>query len=209
MAGQQGQLDRQAVVGDGMAEGLLGFADPVLDTVLVQDEPLGGGLEAAVLLQEDPQGVTQPGVLVIVIGQLPERLVHPGPQQLDRARHQGQGRDLGEAGQPRSRGTSGQRDRVRAQRLLVGAAKARDTGAGRAEGEPDSGRCPSATHGWNGEGVAGTQRQPGPGAGLVLGNKDRPPLAPRLARRLGGGMFQPGEGGPAGFSVADPAHRVG
>ena len=70
LAGQQGQLDMQAVVVDGMAEGLLGLADPVLDTVLVQDEPLGGGLEAAVLLQEDPQGVAQPGVLVVVIGQL-------------------------------------------------------------------------------------------------------------------------------------------
>ena len=52
LAGQQGQLDRQSVVADGMAEGLLGLADPVLDTVLVQDEPLGGGLETAVLLQE-------------------------------------------------------------------------------------------------------------------------------------------------------------
>lgn len=133
LAGQQGQLDRQSVVADGMAEGLLGLADPVLDTVLVQDEPLGGGLETAVLLQEDPQGVTQPGVLVIVIGQLPERLVHPGPQELDRARHQGQRRDLGEAGQARSRRTSGQRDRVGAQRLLVGAAEARDTGACGAE----------------------------------------------------------------------------
>ena len=72
LAGQQGQLDRQSVVADGMAEGLLGLADPVLDTVLVQDDPLGGGLVAAVLLQEDPQGVTQPGVLVVVIGERPE-----------------------------------------------------------------------------------------------------------------------------------------
>jgi hypothetical protein len=35
LAGQQGQLDRQSVLADGMAEGLLGLADPVLDTVLV------------------------------------------------------------------------------------------------------------------------------------------------------------------------------
>src|SRR5678815_1369177 len=138
-----------------MAEGLLGLADSILDTVLVQDEPLGGGLETAVLLQEDPQGVTQPGVLVIVIGQLPERLVDPGPQELDRARHQGQRRYLGEAGHARSRRTCGQRDRVGAQRLLVGAAEARDTAARGAEREPDPGLCPSATHGWNGEGVAG------------------------------------------------------
>jgi hypothetical protein len=105
----------------------------------VQDEPFCGGLVAAVLLQEDPQGVTQPGVLVIVIGRLPERLVHPGPQQLERARPQRQRRDLGEAGQPRTRRTGGQRDRVGAQCLLVGAAEARDTGAGGAEGELDSG----------------------------------------------------------------------
>jgi hypothetical protein len=56
------------VVVEGMAESLLGLADPVLDTVLVQDQPLGRGLVAAVLLQEDPQGVAQPGVLVVVSG---------------------------------------------------------------------------------------------------------------------------------------------
>jgi hypothetical protein len=35
-----------------MPEGLFGLADPVLDTVLMQDEPLRGGLVTAVLLQE-------------------------------------------------------------------------------------------------------------------------------------------------------------
>jgi hypothetical protein len=105
LAGKEGQFDSQLVVGDGMAEGLLGLADPILNTVLVQDEPLGGGLETAVLQQKHPQGVTQPGMLVIVIGQLPERLVHPGPQQLDRARHQGQRRHLAEAGRARPRRT--------------------------------------------------------------------------------------------------------
>jgi hypothetical protein len=64
-------------------------------------------------------------MLVIVIGQLPQRLVHPGPQQLDRARHQRQRRNIGEAGQLVSRRTSGQRDRVRGQRLLVAATEAR------------------------------------------------------------------------------------
>jgi hypothetical protein len=37
---QQRQLNVQAVVIEGMPEGLLGLADPVLDTVLVQDEAL-------------------------------------------------------------------------------------------------------------------------------------------------------------------------
>jgi hypothetical protein len=41
------------VLVEGMAEGLLGLADQVPDAVLVQGEPLGGGLVAAVLLQED------------------------------------------------------------------------------------------------------------------------------------------------------------
>jgi hypothetical protein len=45
------------------------------------------------------------------------------------------------------------------------------------------------------------------GAGLVLGNKDRPPLAPCLGCDLHGGVFQSGEGGLAGLSVADPAHH--
>jgi hypothetical protein len=40
------------VLVDGVPEGLFGLADPVLDTVLMRDEPLGGGLVTAVLLQE-------------------------------------------------------------------------------------------------------------------------------------------------------------
>ena len=69
LACQQRQFDLQAVVVEGMPEGLLGLADPVLDTVLVQDEPLSSGLKTAVLLQEDPQGVAEPGLVVVVIGQ--------------------------------------------------------------------------------------------------------------------------------------------
>jgi hypothetical protein len=62
--------------------------------------------------------------MVVVGGQRPQGLVHPGPQQLDRARHQGRRRDLGEAGQPLSRGTRCQRDRLGALGLAVGATEA-------------------------------------------------------------------------------------
>jgi Protein of unknown function (DUF1003) len=124
LACQEGQLDLQAALAHGMPEGVFGLADPVLDTVLVQDEPFRGGLEAAVLLQEDAESVAQPGIMVVVGGQRPQGLVHPGPQQLDRARHQGQRRDLGEAGQPLPRGTRGQRDRLGALGPAVGATEA-------------------------------------------------------------------------------------
>jgi hypothetical protein len=48
----------------------------------VQDEPLCTGLEAAILLQEDRQGVAQPGVAVVVVVERPERPDNPGPQEL-------------------------------------------------------------------------------------------------------------------------------
>src|SRR4029453_3164335 len=112
LACQQGQLKGQPVLIKSMPEGLLGLADSILDTVLVEDEPLGGGLVAAVLLQEDPQGVAEPGVVVLVGGQRPERLDDPGLQELNRVRHQGQGCDLGEAGQARSRRSRGRRNGV-------------------------------------------------------------------------------------------------
>jgi len=60
---QEGQLDLQAALAHGMPEGVFGLADPVLNTVLVQDEPFRGGLVAAVLLEKYPQGVAQPGML--------------------------------------------------------------------------------------------------------------------------------------------------
>jgi hypothetical protein len=50
MASQQGQFDLQAVLPDGTAQGLLGFAHPVLDRVLVQQEMFGRRFVATVLL---------------------------------------------------------------------------------------------------------------------------------------------------------------
>jgi hypothetical protein len=146
LACQEGQLDLQAALAHGMPEGVFGLADPVLDTVLVQDEPFRGGLEAAVLLQEDAESVAQPGIMVVVGGQRPQGLVHPGPQQLDRARHQGQRRDLGEAGQPLPRGTRGQRDRLGALGLAVGATEAGQASAriARPRSAPP-GRLPAGT----------------------------------------------------------------
>jgi hypothetical protein len=186
LACQEGQLDLQAALAHGMPEGVFGLADPVLDTVLVHDEPFRGGLEAAVLLQEDAESVAQPGIMVVVGGQRPQGLVHPGPQQLDRARHQGQRRDLGEAGQPLPRGTRGQRDRLGAHSLAVGATEAGQASARSAQGEPRPEICPAgaAAHGPTGEAVPGAEGEPGPGAGLVLGNKDRQPFAMRLTCQL-------------------------
>jgi hypothetical protein len=103
----------------------------------VQDQALRGGLVAAVLLQEDAQRVTQPGVVVVVVRQRPEGLGDPGPEQLERARHQGQRRHLGEGGDRRGGRPGGQRHRLGAQRLLVGPAEARHPGRGLAERELD------------------------------------------------------------------------
>src|SRR5580692_3118292 len=137
LCGEQGQFNLQAVLADGMAKALFGLAYPVPDGVLVQCQPFGGGDEAAAFLQEDTERVAQRGVVVVVVRERPEGLDDPGPDELGRGRHQGQGRDLGEAGQGLCRLTCRQRDSVCAQGLLVGAAEAGDAGTGRAEGEPD------------------------------------------------------------------------
>jgi hypothetical protein len=70
------------VLADRPAEALLGPADPVLDRVLVQHQLLGGGLVAAVGVQEGQQGVAQPGVVLVVGSQARQGGQHPGPQQL-------------------------------------------------------------------------------------------------------------------------------
>src|SRR6266702_589235 len=207
LACQQGQFNVQAVLIDGTPDGLLGLADSVLDTVFVQDEPFGGGFEAAVLLQEDAEGVAEPGAVVVIVGERPERLDDPSPHELDRTRHERQRSDLAEAGDGLSRWTGRQRDRVRAQRLPMGAAEAGDARARGAEGEPDSGVCPgiAGAHRPNGERVPGAEREPGPGAGLVLGKEDRPALALHPARHLASRVFQPRERAAVRFCLADPA----
>jgi len=57
-----------------MAEALLGLTDALLNSVLVQHEPLGSGLIAAVLLQEDGQRAAQLGATVVVADECTEGL---------------------------------------------------------------------------------------------------------------------------------------
>jgi len=98
-----------AVVAHGAAKALLGFADPILDCVLVQHETLGRGLIAAPGLQEDQQCLAQTSVVLVIGSQARERAAHPAAQQVrgsehhrDR-RHLGEGEDTGRAGSGRER----------------------------------------------------------------------------------------------------------
>ena len=79
-AGLKGQLDVVAVVADRMAEALLGLVDSVLDGVLVQYQPFGGRLVASAGVEEHQQGLAQPGVVLVVGGQPPQRAQHPGAE---------------------------------------------------------------------------------------------------------------------------------
>jgi hypothetical protein len=88
------------IVADRMAEALLGPADSVLDRVLVQRQPFGGGLVAAAGVEEHQQGLAQPGMVLVVGGQLPERAAHPGGQQVGRSEHHRDRGDLGVAHHP-------------------------------------------------------------------------------------------------------------
>jgi hypothetical protein len=72
-----------------MPEGLFGLADPVLDTVLMQDEAAPRWPCNCRSPAGDAKGVSQPDVVVVVVGQLPERLDDLGLQEVDRADHQG------------------------------------------------------------------------------------------------------------------------
>jgi hypothetical protein len=102
-----------------MAEAFLGPADSVLDGVLVQRQPFCGGLVAAAGVEEHQQGLAQPGVLLVVGGELPERAAHPRAQQFLGSEHHRHRRDLRVAHHGR-RGTSGQRDRLGGEGLPVG-----------------------------------------------------------------------------------------
>ena len=120
-----------------------------------------------ILLQEDPQGVAQPGLVIVVVGERPKRLDDPGPHQLDRVRHQRQRRDLGEAGQARSRRASGQRDGVGGHRLSVGATEPCDPSTWSTEGEPDL-RCYPGTAAAGNPGVTEIVKIKGRGHALVI-----------------------------------------
>jgi hypothetical protein len=114
-----------AVVADGAAEAVGGPADPVLDGVLVQHQPLGRRLIAAAGVEEHEQGLAQPGVLLVVGGQAPERASHPGGQQVGGSEHHRHRRDLGVGHHP-GRGSAGQRDRLGGEGLPVGEAEPGD-----------------------------------------------------------------------------------
>src|SRR5580658_140834 len=72
-AGLQREFHVVLVLAHWPAEAFLGLADPVLDGVLVQHQPFGGRLVAAPGVQEDQQGVAQPGVVLIISGQARQR----------------------------------------------------------------------------------------------------------------------------------------
>jgi hypothetical protein len=151
------------IVADGTAEALLGPADPVLDGVLVQHQPFGRRLVAAAGVEEDEQGLAQPGVLLVVGGQPAERAPHPGPQEVGRSQHHRHRRHLRVGDHP-GRGSAGQRDRLGGEGLVVGEAEPGDARDHVAEGDMkiavEVGRA-----GRRGvEPVPDAERQPGPGA---------------------------------------------
>jgi hypothetical protein len=73
VAGPQREFHVAAVIAHQPAEAFLCLADPVLDRVLGQNQPLSGRLVAAPAAQEDQQGLTQAGVVLIVGGQGTQR----------------------------------------------------------------------------------------------------------------------------------------
>jgi hypothetical protein len=196
------------VLGRGLAQALLGLADPVLDRVLVQHQLLGGGLVAAAALQEHQQGVPQPGVLLVVGGQAAQRGQHPGAQQLGRAQHHRHRRDLAERHQPGRGWARGQGDRLRGQGLLVGQAETGD-----APGRVAKSEVQVAVHVGGGrsggvEPVPDPQRQPGPGAGLVARQEQQLAGAGDLLGDVADHLLEPGDVVHGGRRLARPAHEA-
>jgi hypothetical protein len=163
VAGLERQFDVVAAVADRPAEALLGLVDPVLDRVLVQHQPFGGGLVAPAGVEEHQQGLAQAGVVLVVGGQLPERAEHPGPQQVLRSQHHRHRRDLAVGHHPRRR-SAGQRDRLGGEGLLVGEAEPGDALDHVAEGHMEV-TIEVGRAGRGGvEPVPDSEREPGPGA---------------------------------------------
>jgi hypothetical protein len=160
VAGLEREFDVVAAVADGAAEALLGLVDPVLDGVLVQHQPFGGGLVAPAGVEEHQQGLAQPGVVLVVGRQPAERAQHPGPQQVPRAQHHRHRRDLAVAHHP-GRGSARQRDRLGGEGLLVGEAEPGDALDHVAERDMNAG-VGVARGGV--EPVPDAEREPGPGA---------------------------------------------
>ena len=146
-------------------------------------------------------------MLVIVIGQLPQNLLHPGPQQLNRAGHQGQRRHLGVAGQPRPRRTG----RPAPPRWRPGPAGGCG-GSRRRQRRPHPRRtgyrCVSGStgaHRWNGEGVGGSQA---PVLHSSWGTNNGRPSHPAWAATSLAACSSRTSAPPACLLPADPAHRA-
>jgi hypothetical protein len=87
VAGLQREFHVMAVLGHRPAEAFFGFADAVLDGVLVQQQPFGGALVASSAVKEDEQGFAEAGVVFVVGGQPAQGAVYPGAEQVGGAEH--------------------------------------------------------------------------------------------------------------------------
>ena len=208
MACLQRQFHVVAVTAHRPAETLLRLADPVLDRVLVQHQLLGGRLVAAPGLQEDQQGLAQPGVVLVVDGQVRQGTEHPGPQQAGGSEHQGHGSDLTERHRPRYGRSFRERDRLGGKRLLVGDAKPRRVLRGIAEGEVDVPVQVRRDLCRAGECVPDPQRQPRPRARFVVGQEERIARAGRLRCDVADGALQPGHLVRGDRALASPADQA-
>src|SRR5580704_19196181 len=85
----------------------------------------------------------------------------------------------------------------------MSAAETRHSGRGLAEGEPDP-VAASTAHGRQVYIAPCAERDPGPGAELVLRNEHRPPVTVTFGRHLRGRAFQEPERIPAGRRLGDP-----
>ena len=193
-----------AVVADRPAEALRGLVDPVLDRVLVQHQPFGGRLVAPAGVEEHQQGLAQPGVVLVVGGEPPQRAPHPGPQQVPRPQHHRHRRDLGVGHHP-GRGSARQRDRLGGEGLLVGEAEPADALDRVAERDMDAGVRVARGRV---EPVPDPEREPGPGARFVAGQEDRVGADRRLRGDVADRPLKPGDVVDRDRLVARPAHHA-
>jgi len=207
VAGLQRELHVVPVPGHRPAQALLRLADPVLDRVLVQHQPFGRRLIAAPGPQEDQQGLTQAGVVLVIGSQAPQRAEHPGPQQVGRPEHHRHRRDLTERHHPR-RGSGGERDGLGGHGLPVGEAEPRGALGRVAEGEMNAGVRPGRAGLRGVERVPDPQRQPGPRAGFVARQEHGIAGAGRLPRDVADRVLKPGDVIDGGRGVACPAHQA-
>jgi hypothetical protein len=151
-----------AVVADRAAEALFGPADSVLDGVLVQHQPFGRRLVAPAGVEEHQERLAQPGVVLVVGGQRPQRAEDPGAQQVGGSEHHRHRGDLAVAHHP-GRGSAGERDRLGGEGLLVGEAEPGDALDHVAERDMEV-AVEVGRAGGGVEPVPDSEREPGPGA---------------------------------------------